>query len=69
MTSREKEVGFNIFKLGKWAGDDYIRLDSKSAVFWSISFDTQKSLQQQIPSLQEAWDNYLCLLALTHDHK
>jgi hypothetical protein len=69
MTNLEKRAGFDLFSLGKWAGDDYIRPDSKSAIFWQVPFHSQKTLQQQNPSLQEAWENYLCLLAMTHDNK
>jgi hypothetical protein len=69
MTSFEKQQGHNLFRLGRWAGDDYTRSESRSAFFWNVPFEEQLSLQQQNPSLQEAWDHYLCLLAMSHDHK
>jgi hypothetical protein len=69
MTNLEKRAGFDLFRLGKWASDDYTRPDSSSGIFWQVPYDTQKTLRQQNPSLQEAWDNYLCLLAMIHDNK
>ena len=42
-------------------------LESNDSAFFNIPYAKQKQLQQQHPSLEEAWKTYLTLLQVTNE--
>lgn len=49
----------------KWVGD--ATLYNNDSTFFNIPYDKQKKLQNQHPSLEDAWKQYLTLLQVTND--
>ena len=46
---------------------DNALLQTDDSAFFNISYAKQKQLQQQHPSLEEAWKTYLTLLQVTNE--
>ena len=51
----------------KWIDNAFIGVNVNDSAFFNISYSKQKQLQEQHPSLAEAWKTYLTLLQVNNE--